>query len=276
MNDIAVTGSSGFIGKNLVNALTKNKIGVIELDIVKGFDLLNDSDLKSVPEFDIIVHLAAKSFVPHSFENPRDYYYHNYLLTLNVLELARKYNAKIIFFSSYIYGVPEYLPIDENHRTAPHNPYAQSKLICEKLCEGYYRDFKVPVIIFRPFNIYGPGQNESFIIPTIFNQLKYNKIVLKDSQPRRDYIYIDDIISAILCAVNSEGNSFEVFNLGYGKSYSVKELTKIIKNLSNSDAEVIYTNELREGEVLDSVSDNSKIISKLKWKPSTDFDPDLN
>jgi len=268
---IAITGSSGFIGKHLINALKTEKYNILEIDTAVGIDLLKVKDLKSIPKFDIIIHLAAKIFVPTSFRNPYDYYFNNYVSTLNILELARKYAAKVIFFRSYLYGKPLYLPIDESHPLNPHNPYAQSKLICEKLCEGYSRDFNVPIVIFRPFNIYGYGQNESFIIPTIINQLMKGKLSLKDPRPKRDYIYIDDVISAILLAIKYEGNTLEIFNLGSGKSYSIYELTKIIIDLSNSDAEVVFTNELREGEVLDTKSDNSKIISEMKWEPLYDL-----
>src|ERR1035437_437628 len=184
MKNIAVTGSSGFIGRHLVNTLISNNFNVIELDIDKGFNLLKEENIQRIPKFDVIVHLAAKSFVPLALKNPWEFYYHNFNITLNVLELARKNNAKVILFSSYLYGEPEYLPIDEIHPLNPHNPYGHSKLICEKLCKGYNKDFKVPIIIFRPFNIYGPGQNNNFLIPSIIEQLKGGEISLKDPRPK--------------------------------------------------------------------------------------------
>jgi UDP-glucose 4-epimerase len=271
MKIIAVTGSSGFIGKHLVNTLINNNVNVIELDIDKGFNLLKEENIQHVPKFDVIVHLAAKSFVPLSIKNPREFYYHNFTLTLNVLELARKNDAKVILFSSYLYGKPEYLPIDEKHPLKPHNPYGHSKLICEKLCEGYNKEFNVPIIIFRPFNVFGPGQNKNFLIPSILEQLKTGEILLKDPRPKRDFLYVDDLVKAVLLAITYEKSNYEIFNLGYGKSNSVVDVVNMICELSVIKPRVSFTNEIRQGEVLDTVADTSKIYSMLKWKPEIDL-----
>lgn len=271
MRIIAVTGSSGFIGKHLVNALIRNKKNVIELDIDKGFNLLKEEDIQRVPKFDIIVHLAAKSFVPLSFEKPWEFYHHNYTLTLNVLELARLNNAKVIFVSSYLYGVPEYLPIDENHPLKPHNPYAQTKLICEKLCEGYNRDFNIPIIILRPFNLYGPGQNENFLLPTIIKQAKNGKIVLKDPRPKRDFVYIDDVANCFIKAIENDSLAFDIFNIGYGKSYSVQEIVEFVNHFYNNGLEIEYAKEERNFEVMDTVADVSKVRKVLGWTPKVDL-----
>lgn len=271
MKTIAVTGSSGFIGRHLIKVINDSNFGVIELDIEKGFNLLLRKDIQRVPKFDVIIHLAAKSYVPQSFRVPREYYYQNYALTLNVLELARKYEAKVIFFSSYLYGNPDYLPINEIHPLKPHNPYAQSKLICEELCKGYNRDFNVPIIIFRPFNIYGPGQVSSFLIPSIIEQLKTGEISLKDPRPKRDFIYVGDVIRAVIHAAEYDKTSFEIFNLGFGKSYSIREIIRIILKISKLHARVIFSNEIRQGEVLDTVADTSKLFSVFNWRPSVDL-----
>ncbi|HOJ19254.1 MAG TPA: NAD(P)-dependent oxidoreductase [Ignavibacteriaceae bacterium] len=274
MNEIktvAVTGSSGFVGKHLVKALLEENHNVIEIDIDKGYDLSNSEDIKRVPKYDVIVHLAGKSFVPLSFEIPYDFYYYNQLLMLNVLELSRKDKAKVIFFSSYLYGEPEYLPIDEKHPLKPHNPYAQTKLICEKMCEGYSRDFDVPVIVFRPFNIYGPGQNDNFVIPSILKQLNSGKVCLKDPRPKRDYIYISDVVNACLCSLNYCECPFEVFNLGSGSSHSVQDITKLIIELSGRNPIIEYSNIKREGEINNLYSDNSKVFRLLNWRPVVDL-----
>jgi nucleoside-diphosphate-sugar epimerase len=267
MKTIAVTGSSGFIGRHLIARLKGDSYKVIELDYDKGFDLLKNDDLMKIPYFDLIIHLAAKSFIPKSFQEPREYYSNNYLSTLNILELARKYNSKVIYFSTYLYGNPDYLPIDENHPVRPLNPYSQSKLICEKLCEGYHRDFGVPLIIFRPFNIYGKGQNNSFLIPMIIEQFKGKEIKLKDPRPRRDFINVSDVVSAVIAAVRYDKTSFELFNLGFGQSYSIADIISIIKKKTKSEANVIFSNEIRQGEVLDTVADNTKVNSVLNWNP---------
>ena len=84
-----------------------------------------------------------------------------------MLELARQWKVPFIFASSYVYGPPDYLPIDEKHPVKAVNPYMASKALCEDLCKSYARSFDIPVTIIRPFNIYGPGQPDHFLIPKI-------------------------------------------------------------------------------------------------------------
>ena len=159
---ILITGFSGFIGKYLIELLKQTTHELILLDISNGFDICDWEQIKHFVGLDAIIHLANLSFVPASYEQPKKFYESNYLSTLNMLELCRINHAKMIFFSSYVYGHPQYQPIDENHPIQAFNPYAQTKVICESLCEGYNRDFHIPVTIFRPFNIYGKGQNPDF------------------------------------------------------------------------------------------------------------------
>jgi UDP-glucose 4-epimerase len=276
MKTIAVTGSSGFIGRHLLGALREQQYNIIEIDIEKDLDISDWSKARNIPHFDIIIHLAAKTFVPDSFKRPHEFYFVNQSSTLNVLELARINSASVIYFSSYLYGTPEYLPIDEKHPLKPHNPYAQSKIICEKICEGYYRDFGVPVIIFRPFNIYGPGQNSSFLIPGIIEQQKSGKILLKDPRPKRDFIHVSDIIYAVMLAIKLENPGLQTFNLGTGKSYSVEEIVNLIIKYYGKRTVVKYTNEYRPGEVLDTIADIRKISTVLKWSPSINIEKGLD
>lgn len=270
---IAITGSSGFIGKHLINFLFANYSGIeiIEIDISKGIDITDANSLSTVPEFDYVIHLAGKSFVPDSFINPQNFYYTNVIGTLNILELCRKFNSKIIFFSSYVYGAPEYLPIDENHPIRAFNPYAQSKILCEGLCQGYHRDFNIPTLIFRPFNIYGPGQNDSFLIPWILKQIKNGETIinLKDSRPRRDFIYISDVVTAIESALFTPFD-FQTLNIASGKSISVEDLTNIVSEISgNRHLRFNFdSKEIRKNEVLETVGSIKRIKDVLNWEPS--------
>jgi UDP-glucose 4-epimerase len=264
---IAVTGSSGFIGSKLIDNLRKDGFEILELDLKNGFDLTDNDCLEKISPFDVVVHLAAKSYVPDSFIYPIQFYYNNYTSTLNILELARKFNSKVIFFSSYVYGNPRYLPIDESHPLEAHNPYAQSKIICEKLCEGYSRDFDLPVIIFRPFNIYGTGQNSYFLIPSILNQAKTGLVKLQDSRPKRDFIFIDDVISAIRLAISSSASHSDVFNLGYGVSYSISDIINAIREFYLHDFDVEFSGETRKNEVMDVVADTRHAKAGLLWDP---------
>lgn len=267
---ILITGYSGFIGSYLQKKLEKTEHELILVDIANGTNICDWQQVKQYEGMDVIVHLANLSFVPASYEQPKRFYETNYLSTLNMLELCRLNNAKMVFFSSYIYGHPQYQPIDENHPTQAFNPYAQTKVICESLCEGYNRDFKVPITIFRPFNIYGTGQNPDFLIPSIIQQAKTGKIVVKDDRPKRDYIHVEDIVDAIVTAIETENadKSIQKYNLGSGLSYSVKEIVDMVRGLFDTEIEYICTHEIRPNDVLDTIADISKIQNELHWKPS--------
>jgi len=273
---IAITGSSGFVGKHLIQKLRLLKAEIIEIDLDKGIDIVNWEIISRVGAFDVLLHLAAKSFVPDSFTDPSSVYNTNILGTLNVLELCKKYNARMIYISSYVYGNPEYLPIDENHRVNATNPYAQSKLIGEDLCKAYYRDFNVPTFIFRPFNIYGKGQNAKFLIPSIIEQAKTGKVVLNDSRPKRDFIYIDDIVNAYIKAIYFDLKSIEIVNLGSGSSTSVMELVQIIKTKMQDEFTVSYREIIRKSEVLNTVADISRAQYLLNWKPKISLEEGLS
>jgi len=266
---ILITGYSGFIGSYLQKRLNQTEHELILVDITNGTDICDWQQVKHFEGIDVIIHLANLSFVPASYEQPKKFYETNYLSTLNMLELCRLNGSKMIFFSSYVYGHPQYQPIDENHPIQAFNPYAQTKVICESLCEGYNRDFKVPVTIFRPFNIYGKGQNPDFLIPSIIDQARNGKISIKDDRPKRDYIYVDDIVEAIVAAVEikSMEKSIDKYNLGTGVSYSVREIVEIVRSLFDTEIEYLCTHEIRPNDVLDTVADISKIKKELHWEP---------
>ena len=245
MTNVAVTGSSGFVGAHLVEKLKSLNINVIEIDEKTGIDITDWHQLEPLKNFNIIFHLAAKTYVPQSFEHPRDFFHTNIVGTLNILELCRINKSKMVFVSSYVYGQPQYLPIDERHPVSASNPYSQSKIIAEQLCTAYNRDFNLPVIILRPFNLYGRGQNENFLIPTIIKQVKTGKIILKDSRPNRDFLHIDDFTDLLVKAGQYDKSSFEIFNAGSGKSFSVKQVGDIICDLAGSDSVIEYQDQQR-------------------------------
>ncbi|MBP1662911.1 MAG: hypothetical protein H6Q19_51 [Bacteroidetes bacterium] len=266
---ILVTGYSGFIGSYLIRRLQDLQADLILCDLQNGINICNWDEVKDMKDFDILIHLANLSFVPASFRDPKKFYEVNYLGTLNMLELCRLNKARMIYFSSYMYGNPQYQPIDERHRIEAYNPYSQTKVICESLCEGYNRDFQVPVTIFRPFNIYGKGQNPDFLIPTIISQVKTGKIVIKDDRPKRDYIHVTDIVEAVILALQTPNlqPTLQTYNLGTGESYSVKEIIDIIRTLSRHEVDYECTREIRPNEVLDTIADITKIKKELHWTP---------
>ncbi|MBN1384701.1 MAG: NAD-dependent epimerase/dehydratase family protein [Elusimicrobia bacterium] len=269
---IIVTGGSGFVGRSLVRRLKDEEGKVLVLDKKNGFDLCNQkkfSSLKKLRNVDCIYHLAAVSFVPYAWKNPRDTYYVNLTSTLNVLEFCRKMEIKkLVFMSSYVYGQPEYLPVDESHPVLPANPYAGSKRISEQLCEAYSRDFGIRCVILRPFNIYGLGQDKRFLIPDIIKQIINNrKVVLNDSRPKRDLLYLDDMTEALLKAGRYNPVSCEIFNIGYGKSYSVKAVVEYAEKVWGRKISILYRNIHRKNEIMDIYADISHAKKKLTWEP---------
>lgn len=272
---VAISGSHGFVGSNLCSLLNKipNRYKIIPIDIAEGFDLSDKSQCEKIESFDVFVHLANLAYVPASYGNPELFYRINYLTTLNALELCRKYKARFIYISSYIYGPPDYLPIDESHAVKPFNPYAQTKVICESLCEGYNRDFDLPIIILRPFNIYGVGQQGDLLIPEIIQQLKQDKttIQLKDPNPKRDYVNVIDVANAIKVCIDFENRSISKYNLCSGNSYSVMELTEIVNANLRDKVNFKFSESDRPNEVNETKGSNKKIFEELGWSPSIDL-----
>jgi len=264
---IAISGSDGFIGTYLTDRLEGQNLTLIKLNRDNGIDLADTDSITKVPAFDVLIHLAAYSFVPNSYTNPLLFYNNNINSTLNALELCRKFGASIIFMSSYVYGQPQYLPIDEDHPISSLNPYAESKIICERLIQAYNRDFGVPGIIFRPFNIYGKGQNSLFLIPLIIEQAKSGNVVLKDSRPKRDFIHVEDVVSAIEIAARKEIRDLNIYNLGSGESHSIIDVLDAIRKATKAEIAVNFTEERRPNEVLNTVSNIARAKLDLNWSP---------
>lgn len=265
---IAVAGSDGFVGTFVCKQLEDAGYVVIKIDISQGVDLCNNAIVNQIQPVDCFIHLANLVYVPGSYQDPEKYYRINYLTTLNALEICRKHDARLIYASSYIYGAPQYIPVDENHPVCPFNPYAQTKVICEKLCEGYHRDFKVKVSVLRPFNIYGVGQKGTLLIPEIIGQLKEGKkqIQLKAATPRRDYVNVLDVAEAFVSCIDDK-NEYGVYNVCSGESISVKEITEIINKHLKNKVEFLFSESDRPNEV-DETRGSCKRLMNIGWKPT--------
>jgi nucleoside-diphosphate-sugar epimerase len=264
---VLVTGSKGFIGKYLVESLLLQDFEVLSYDISEGNDICNWELLKTVRNIDCIIHLASKVFVPESYSNPKDFFNVNIIGTLNCLEYCRLFNSRLVYVSSYLYGEPNYLPVDENHPVNAFNPYSASKIESENLCHYYYNFFKTRSIILRPFNVYGKGQSKEFLIPSIIDQAKKGLINLKDGSSKRDFIYVDDLISALIKAVKNDNILHETFNIASGSSFSVNEVVQIILQIIGGNCNVHYENIQRNNEVSNTLGDISKAYKLLDWKP---------
>ena len=269
---IAVAGSKGFVGRNVCSILEKAGHSVISIDLADGLDLCDASIINMVPELDVFIHLANLVYVPESYKDPAKYYRINYMTTLNALEICRKFGAKLIYISSYIYGTPQYLPVDESHPICPFNPYAQTKVICEMLCEGYQRDFGIKVSILRPFNLYGTGQKGKLLIPEIISQIKEGKtrIQLKAANPRRDFVNVVDLARAILLCVEIDA-SIGPFNVCTGRSISVREITEIINSNLQNKVEFVFSVSDRPNEV-DETRGSYDSIKAMGWEPTICFE----
>ncbi len=266
---IAITGSGGFVGQHLISVLKKEPdVEIIEISRSLHIDIGNwESVEKNVKAVDVVIHLAAKTFVPDAYKTPRDFYDFNYISTLNALEFCRLNNAKFIYISSYVYGHPQYTPIDEKHAVEDFNPYAASKLLGEQLCFSYSKNFGVQAIILRPFNIYGIGQPPTLVFQNILQQIDEGRVMLKDSRPKRDYLHVKDLAVAIEKCIHIKNiDTVEVFNIGYGISYSLQNVLQIFKE-HIPWLEFGFTNEQRPNEILDTCCDNNKAKEILNWQP---------
>lgn len=269
---VAVAGSDGFVGRNVCAKLEAQGHTVLKIDINHGVDLCDNSIIDTIEPIDCFIHLANLVYVTASYQYPEKFYRINYLTTLNALEICRKHRARLVYASSYIYGSPQYLPVDENHPVCPFNPYAQTKVICEKLCEGYNRDFKVRVSILRPFNIYGEGQKGMLLISEIIRQIKDGKkqIQLKAASPRRDYVNVKDVAGAFVSCVN-DTNDFNVYNVCAGTSVSVREITEIINKHLKEKVEFLFAESDRPNEVNETLG-SCKRLESIGWKNSLTFE----
>ena len=271
---ILLTGASGFVGSHLSRELRRQGAEVLAI-ADKRASRIDIRDWQGIRAFggqlgriDLTYHLAALMFVPYSFDNPRETYEVNLLGTLNILELCRLYGIpKIIFASSYVYGQPRSLPIDEEHPPNPNSPYARSKLLGEGLCRSYHDDHGLSCVVLRSFNLYGEGQRGGFLIPSVLEQVRTGVVKLKDPKPRRDYLYISDAIDAYVKAGEYNKTDFEVFNIGSGESYSVRDIVDRIVRAWGKETKVKYLYQRRRGEIADVVADIRKARDLLAWQP---------
>jgi len=270
---VGVTGAKGFIGQFLVDYLCEQGVEVVPITRDAGFDILDFEGLQKIPKLDAIIHLAAKSYVPDSYLHPQAFFETNVQGTTNMLEIARQHKARFIFMSSYVYGNPTQLPTPESHQLSAPNPYAASKIAAEQQCNYFSRFFDVETFVLRLFNIYGPGQNELFLIPKIIQHAHSGSIDLFDAAPRRDYVHVLDVTDAIYrCLTATPTEKYTVFNVGSGVNYSVAEIVDMVKKHLPTDITVTYHGSDRPNEIMATLADITKIKASLMWQPRIDLE----
>ncbi len=269
---ILVTGARGFIGKRLCAALAGEGYEVIPFDLAEG-DLTKPDALANVPAADMVYHLAAVVFVPKSWEDPYTCFHINLMATVTVLEFCRRTKARLVMMSTYIYGEPQYLPVDERHPIRPVSPYHQSKILAEQLCGYYHEVFGVDVLVCRPFNLYGYGQDPAFLLPKIMRQAldpEQKEIVVFNLSPRRDYIYVDDVIRALVLACGRV-QGFQTVNIATGVSVSVREAIETILRVTGQNKPYRETGEARSREISDCYADCSTAERLLGFRARYDL-----
>lgn len=296
---VMVTGGAGFIGSTLVRELLKEGAKVIVFDAFSSGDMQNLKEVKSKIEVikgdvtsknfknilkasraEFIFNLAAEPYIPHCYNRPQKFFEINANGALNVLFSAKQLGIlKIVQYStSEVYGSAKYVPMDEDHPTLPLSTYAVSKLAADRLCYTLHHEQKIPAVILRQFNVYGPRETQPYIIPEIITQLSKGPYLrLGNIKARRDLTYVSDAARGAIALMKTAGTEGQVFNMGTGKDWSVKQMAEIIGKLMGHKKIKIEIDKARlrplDVEVLNC---NSNKMRKLTgWKPVVGFEDGL-
>jgi UDP-glucose 4-epimerase len=272
-----VTGAGGMLGREVVRTLRELGLDCHPIEGRNQLDLLNPSELERLPEVGAVIHTAALTGVDLAWQDPERVLHENFVATLNLLGWCRKHGVKrFVFASSYVYGHPQYLPVDEAHVIQPANAYAASKYLGEQLCQEYAR-WGISSVALRFFNLIGPGQERAFLIPTIVQQLqKGGELHLKAGTPKRDFVDVQDAARACVLALSSPvDDSFQALNIGAGMAHSVSEIVDLLMKVSGRKVHVTYAESNREGEVQHVVADVTLAKQVLGWEARISLEDSL-
>ena len=293
--NILLTGGAGFIGKYLVKSLlekgnsvtifddfsnsTKESISsliemgvkIIEGDITKPLEIIN-----TVKDQDVVIHLAAKISVSESISNPLQTYRVNVEGTKNILTACEKNNVKKLIAASsaavYGEGNPN-VKLTEEAELKPISPYGQSKVKMESVIKEFESEHDINCIMLRFFNIYGLGQTSEYagVITKFLERIAHSKSleIFGDGLQTRDFVTIDDIVFSINDAI-SNGKS-GTYNIGNGKSSTIKDLAELMISISGKRLEITYTDSLK-GDIRNSQADISLAKKEIKYSPKFNLD----
>ena len=293
---ILVTGGAVFIGSHLVEELLSNEHEILifdncltgkkeHLEITGNFTFINDdfgseNSLEVIEKFDpdICFHLAAQSSVVVSVENPALDFEHNILQPIKLIQVLLKSNCKTLVFTSSggtIFGEPTVIPTaEEDYADEPESPYGVAKKRLNELIKIMLKNSSMKYSILNLSNVYGPRQDphgEAGVVSIFANKYLKNEepTIYGDGEQTRDYIYVKDVVSALIKASKIKENHF--LNIGTGIETSVNDLANSMKIQFKSEINPIYK-PAREGELNRSVLNNTKAKKELNWKPEYSLD----
>ncbi|MEK7497300.1 MAG: NAD(P)-dependent oxidoreductase [Patescibacteria group bacterium] len=260
---IAVTGASGFIGKNLIQSLGK---GSYEVRVVKR-DLISGEGLKEfLNGSDILIHLASLLTGPEG-----EVYKFNTTSVKNLLNLAKGI-TKIIFVSSAaVYGKTKGIPFKEENVLSPDNEYARSKADCESEIIKWSEDNGIQYIILRPFNVYGPGSDHG-VVASMMKSIKEKGKITVNGDPEkilRDFLYVQDFVDVLILVLKSGFQG--IYNIGWGKNRSLAELITLLKKFSKKsfELEIEPNDPTKSGNI---EIDTTKASTELLWRPKVNLE----
>jgi len=302
---ILITGGAGFIGSHLAKSFLEKGYLVKILDNFSSSNVNNILDLFNYPNFklirgdvrdvelikrittdvDFLFHLAAQIHVDRSIIDPRYTFEVNTLGTLNILDSALENDVELVIYasSSEVYGTSQYVPMDEKHPLNPASPYAASKVAADRLCASYYNTYKLPVVVVRCFNTYGPGQRDvgyAAAVPKFIRRAIQGlpPVIYGDGKQTRDYMYINDAVRAYELTLKSYENMLgKTVNFGTGKETKILDLSKIIIQLcgQKGNLEPIHVSS-RPGEVRRLCADTALARKLLDFEPQYTLEKGLN
>jgi UDP-glucose 4-epimerase len=295
---VLVTGGAGFIGSRLANQLHRSGHYVRVLDDLSSGDPsqlsqginFNRGDVRDVPKLwsllqrvDVVYHLAARVSVPASILYPREYNEVNVGGTVSLLEACRDVGGvqRVVFASSAtVYGDQDVQPVNEAMATHPAVPYAVSKLAAEQYLFTLGRLGGFETVAMRIFNAYGPGQPvppaHAPVIPQFVQQILGggSVVVNGDGGQTRDFVYIDDVVEALIRAGEESGVDGQIINVGSGEETSIRDLVETISRIVRQDANVLYNREAAGG-IARLVADVTKAGRLLHYRPRVQLEAGL-
>ncbi|MBN1878415.1 MAG: GDP-mannose 4,6-dehydratase [Anaerolineae bacterium] len=289
---VLVTGGAGFIGSHLVEQLIdcgaqvtvvdnlatgslknlENVIGQVHLIVGDLGDLLRWGRVE-VNQYSHIFHLSANPYIPPSVKNPIYDFHLNLYNTLMLLEAMRessKAKRLVNTSSAAVYGNPAHLPIRESDPTVPICPYGVSKLAAERYVAVYSQIYGIPATSLRLFSVYGPRQRKQVIYDFI-HKLRTDPEhleILGDGSQERDFVYVQDVVQAMLLAATVAPGKGETYNVASGKSYSIAELAQACCSVCKVTPEITYTGHIRPGDAEKWVVEISA-LQNLGFTPKT-------